>query len=194
MIQETRWASILLGMLFLIPANVMAQDAPEREFNRRQFSGWDGIMFTCYSQKDASWTKDLCKQIVEDARFLSSSAGIPISSCVDCNSFQRFYQAGELMKHGLELSVEIMSTTETPYGGAIIVQAANFYSDAVELGAVGENNPEAIPKAGDLGLWRRHLSFSGYSSAGTDLKSYVETILKQFFSDFIQARSSKKAE
>jgi hypothetical protein len=169
-----------------------SDDERLREHMRKQYGGWDGIVFVCEPEAAASWTQSLCTTAAQDARFLANVARIPFVNCGSCSLFELYSKPPEQgVQHQLDLHVTVYATTKAPSGGAIRVWASRHYWDAVSA-AASEENPAGMPRNGDLVLWEKYVAF--YSLADPpdtgQISQVVETVLKDFFSTFMEARDT----
>jgi hypothetical protein len=178
----------LLALVGTSSTDALHAQETDDAFRAVQYGGWDGILFECEPQDDAAWTKDLCRIVGEDARLLATVAKVPIHICVGCDAIKAWEEYGKQMQHELTLTLDVLTTTGIPLGGAITLSASSYYFSAIENTMRSENNdPKSQPKPGRLVFWSHEMAFVG-SDPVTHLRPEIEPELKKFFSEFLDAR------
>ena len=168
-----------------------SQPPPEVDFYRQQFADWGGIVFRCLTDDEPDQLQTaLCHAATQEARFLAATSDVPFRSTGAKSYFNVAYAASQL-GHGLVLEATIRTTKGAFRAVSMRLEAGSFYSEAIEANA-RPGTPEASPRGGTLVLWERDLVASGSDNSelqGAVLNGFA-TILKEFFSLFLESRSA----
>lgn len=165
-------------------------DTFQKEQNRKNLTGWNGILFYCPIEKQSSHAlNEICEKSYTNAEFLSASAKINLTKAQDGYEVGYMSRASDL----LILEIELDATKSgTPSAVHARLRAYAGYSEAVQESQFKEQKKSrATPRSGDIIFWER--TAIGASS-GTDkdlvtpMSEAIEQLLKQFFADYLNAQ------
>mgnify|MGYP003653127839 CR=1 FL=1 len=182
----------LAAVSLLVSGHAIAQTDAEalREHNKVQFADWSGIAFQCLiDAEDDDFQKLLCETARTDAKFLAATAKIPFRDLGNDDHFQVSLAKREL-NGDLLLEARIKSTAGAPRAVHMGLRALSHYSDAVEVGATGDD-PQSKPRSGELILWQKNLIGTSGSdeNLGQALSNAFSNVLKDFFGTFVESRN-----
>ncbi|MGE7368320.1 hypothetical protein ACQKKX_04515 [Neorhizobium sp. NPDC001467] len=170
------------------------EDDEERAFIIKQFKGWTGILLRCEPNSQHKAIADaICQSASAEFNYLAENSEIPHRISKDENSFQMYLNAGKL---GTPLILELETLATTGAGGLTAVhvnlEARRFYSNAIEQDA-RPDNPESVPRGGDLVLWEHPMIASGYGEQNVvrEMAPYVNDNIKSFFAQFLKGWKAK---
>jgi hypothetical protein len=205
---------LLTALLLILPLIVLSAERDIDDSTRREvrakmeaaklkrLKGWKRIVFLC-SPSEKTRSRDMFDRICErtntNVKFLAASAKVQVQVAPDA------YELGFLsgLRGMLRLEVELFSSAcdtsacaihatvvaRFPYDKAID-QAARSYPIREEDRRGPKDSPASIPRPIEALMWGpRHLTASGYpgEELASGVSNGVDTLLKEFFTDYIQA-------
>ncbi len=170
------------------------ESAEERQFNIDQFKGWTGLLLNCEKNSaDPALVQAICNVAKTEFTYLAENSKIPYRISVGEDMFRRTVMGHEIGTP-LTLTIRTIPTSGNSYAKAVYVEvsAENFYSNAVDQEA-DAGDPEGLPRAGELNLWRGNMIASGTDTQTMvrDLTPYVGQQMKGFFGAFLKGWNAK---
>jgi hypothetical protein len=165
-------------------------DEQQKEQDRKNFTGWNGILFYCPIEEQSSRAlNEICEKSYTNANFLAASAKVNLTKVR--SGYEVLFKSR--ISDFLILEVELGATKPgTPSAVHARLRAYVDYSEVVEKsGYEGQKRAREIPRSGDLIFWERTVIGA---SSGSDqalvapISESIEQLLKQFFADYLNAQ------